>query len=399
MSARGFSRRNLDWKFSKKGDWRIIYMKYFQTYTSNTCAGSGNQLVFGTGGQEHVGRIYYKIRTGGTYRYSFLFSNLMDSTFADGAVSHKNLICDQWTITGARVGTCAKESESMLDVNRDISCRELNVNGWKQLLFGGETEKEVMPGAFFATDPVMLTFEKEEYLCLEIRYQGEMIPYHEESLLPAFVWNGEQWEYSKQVPFPGMIGCDRPVKRRIAYLGDSITQGIGTEKNSYEHWNALVSEWLGDEYACWNLGLGFGRANDAASDGAWLFKAKQNDVIVICYGVNDLLQGMSEQQIADDLTVLAKTLKGLGRTVLLQTIPPFEYQGETREIWKRLNEYIKTELAKLVDCVFDVVPVLQVDEEHSHQAKYGAHPNAEGCRKWAEALYPVMKQMLEETEI
>lgn len=33
--------------------------------------------------------------------------------------------------------------------------------------------------------------------------------------------------------FAGMIGCDRKVSAKIAYFGDSITQGIGTKENSY----------------------------------------------------------------------------------------------------------------------------------------------------------------------
>lgn len=35
-------------------------------------------------------------------------------------------------------------------------------------------------------------------------------------------------------------------------------------------WDSKLEERLGEAYMYWNLSLGFGRANDAASDDAWL---------------------------------------------------------------------------------------------------------------------------------
>ena len=65
----------------------------------------------------------------------------------------------------------------------------------------------------------------------------------------------------------------------IAFLGDSITQGVGTPDNAYTHWNALISKEIGEEYSYWNLGIGYARASDASTDGAWLNKAKNNDIV------------------------------------------------------------------------------------------------------------------------
>ena len=217
-------------------------------------------------------------------------------------------------------------------------------------------------------------------------FSGGMIPYHEESMLPAFVKTAEGWEYCVKMPFAAMVGCDRPIKKRVAYLGDSITQGIGAPKNSYLHWNALLSEKLGKEYAFWNLGIGYGRASDAASDGAWLYKAKQNDVIFVCYGVNDILQGESEQDIKDNLARIVRILKGMGKEVILQTVPPFNYSGERIESWEIINDFIKTVLSKEVDALFDNVPCLS-ESLMPHMAKFGGHPNAEGGAVWADALY------------
>ncbi len=370
-------------------------MKYFEKFVSNTYAGSGSQKFFSSDGV-NTGRLFYKISVGGEYNYSVLFNNVIDSTFANGSESHKNLICHEWRIKGIRVAKTRLctfgQSDDMYDEFTDKY--EIDLSDFIPLTFEGKTEKTVVPGEFFATDAVPLSFEKGEYLCLEITYEGKMIPNHPETRIPAFIKTENGWQYSTNIPFPAMIGCDRGVEKRVAYLGDSITQGIGAPINSYAHWTARVSEKIGDKYSYWNLGLGYGRASDAASDGAWLYKAKQNDVIAVCFGVNDLLQGASAEQLKQDLTTIVNILKKEGKTVLLQTVPPFNYSEAVTAKWNEVNYYIQNTLCDLVDAVFDCVPVLSLDSEHRNMAKYGGHPNSEGGAAWAEALYPTMKGIL-----
>ena len=374
-------------------------MTYFEQYTSNTYAGSGNQLCFRMSeGEVRIGRVLYRVAVGGAYRYSLLFSNTVDSTFADGSLCRCNLVCDAWHIHGARVGKCKR-----IDATRSLADWTMSdagdgdadvvVGEFCELTFDGQRQKQVAPGETFASDAVMLNFEAGEYLCLEMTFSGGMMPYHEESLLPIFVKNENGWTYARQMPLPSMIGCDRPVRSRVGYLGDSITQGIGTPYNSYTHWNAVLSERLGAENAYWNLGIGYGRASDAASDGAWMHKAKQNDTVFVCYGVNDILQGRSEQQIKDDLAAIVDILKRAGKRVILQTVPPFDYTGDRIGKWERINAYIKTVLATHVDAVFDNLPILG-QEDAPHMARYGGHPNARGCARWAKALYEAVGALI-----
>lgn len=379
-------------------------MKYFDNFTSNTVAGSGNQLFFTMDeGEVRTGRVFYKISAGGRYNYSLLFTNITDSTFSDGMVSHKNYVCDQWQIHSARIGKCKtinnSKTVSELIVSDTDETADIYVFGMTDVTFGGMREKTVMPCEFFTTDPVEMEFEKGEYLCLEMTFSGTVIPYHEETLLPVFVSDGCKWNYSKLMPFASMVGCDREINGcRIGYLGDSITQGIGTPPNSYEHWNALVSEKTGDEYSFWNLGLGYGRAEDAASDSVWLFKAKQNDIVFVCFGVNDILRVKREEDIKRSLETIVDVLKKSGCRVILQTVPPFDYSEEKIQMWKNINEFILNTLSKKVDFVFDNVPYLGKGGEESHMALYGGHPDSEGCRVWAEALYDAVKDIIKKTE-
>lgn len=360
-------------------------MPYFDTYSSNTVAGSGNQLLFRPEDplRPLTGRVYYRVEAGGRFGWSFLFSNTIDTTFSDGKVGHCNLVCDEWKILSAAVGVSKTADPSTEPVNLI------------PLTFDGKPEKTVAPGGFFTSDRVELEADAGTYLCLQISFCGRMIPCHEESLLPVFrLAEDGQWAPCRQMPLASMVGCDRPVKLRVGYLGDSITQGIGTEQNSYTHWNAVLSGMLGTDFAFWNLGLGYARASDAASDSAWLFRAKQNDWVVLCLGVNDLWQTRDGEALKRNLTETVRKLKSAGVRVVLQSVPPFDYDPELTKTWREVNRYLRETLATEADAYFDTVPVLRKSVEEDFTAAYGGHPNAEGCQKWAEALFPLMQTIL-----
>ncbi len=363
-------------------------MQFFDQYASNTVAGSNNQFFFVSDDQPHTTRTLYRVQAGGTYRYAFLFSNILDSTYGNGSQSHCNLVLDSWTLCGARVGVTAACSAT------DFA--EPSV--MQPLTFGGSAEQTVAPAAFFSSDAVELTAAAGEYICLELTYQGKVIPYHKESIIPSFVLENGVWTPTKEAPSVGMVGCDRAVDSRIGFLGDSITQGNGTQVNSYTHWNAVVAGHLGERYAYWNLGIGCGRASDAASDGAWLFKAKHNDLVIVCFGVNDLLQGSDAAAIIASLDRIVDKLQAAGVTVAVQTVPPFDYTEPQAQVWHAVNKYIKGQLAQRVAFVFDCAEYLKKSDAEPHIAPYGGHPNAAGCKIWGDALAAVLGEWLKVRE-
>ena len=365
-------------------------MKYFDEYVSNTTAGTLNQSLFESDGKERIGRVYYKLCHKGKFNYSFLFSNIVDSTFEMGQISHCNTVCDEWEITGFSAGMC-----DVSEFEENLSEQEMSDQKLTTVKFDGKVSKIVSPGEFFASDPIEIDGSMGEYLCLEIKFRGRCIPYNYDLLIPAYINNGKEWSLNKKMPLPDMVGCDRKVELKIGYLGDSITQGIGTISNSYTHWNSVLTEMLGcDNKAYWNMGIGYARSFDAASDGAWLFKAKHLDIVFICLGVNDLIwDKRSADKIEKDLTTTIDKLTQSGIKVVLQTVPPFGFSNESTVEWLKINEYIKNELKDRVWKTFDQVPILQL-ENTVGKPKYNDHPNAEGCRKWAEAIYESVKAEL-----
>ncbi len=353
-------------------------MKYFDTYTSNTAASTQNQHTFHSDGEISAGRVYYKVSKGGEFNYSLLFSNTVDSTFGNGGQSHANEVCDPWVIRSAKIGRC----------KGDIDHASVE---FCTVTFGGNAEKHVSPGEFFATDPVKLQFDSGDYLCFEMTFSGTLLPYHEEVIIPVFRKSDGEWISDKRMPLPGIVGCDRPVTKRISYIGDSITQGIGTAYDSYTHWNAVLSEMIGyDGISHYNCGIGCARAQDTASGGAWFYKAKRCDIAVVCIGTNDLMQRLPEEGLRRDIIQTVELLLSEGITVVLQTVPPFELYEDRIPVWERLNRMICRELADKVALVFDVGEAIG-QKGAPYVPIYGGHPNAEGCRIWAEKLYFAMK--------
>ena len=341
--------------------------EFYKTYSSDCTAGSANQVL--TRDSEPItrcGRIYYRLSHGGD-NYSLLFSNQIDSTFADGSISVANDLGGDWDILSLRVGL--------------VNERGTEPEVWHTVTFDGMKTRHVSAGDTdpFFCDPIPLSAKGGQYLCYEITLFGACYPYHEEITLNVVIRDGEHWVPSKKIPAPLMIGSDRAISRRIGFLGDSITQGCGTEYDSYTHWAAKIAEGLPASDSVWDLGIGYARAYDAATDRGWLARVKQCDVVNVCMGVNDLLRGRTGEEVISDLTTIVRALKAAGCHVILFTVPPFDMTGDAKEYWHFVNDKIRLTLANEADAVFDIAAALGQDAPNAHMSVYGGHPNAEGC--------------------
>lgn len=349
-----------------------------QAFVSDTLASSADQTYFISDGEKHLCRIYYKVFAGGD-EYRFMFGNTVDSTLADGSYSVANLLCGEWQISDARVGVvarCGMENPAEPEKFTDI-------------LFEGASYKNILPGESFFTDTVKIKAQKGEYLCVEYSFKGKKLPCHEEIIIPTFVYDGSAWVRTPKIPVPLTMQVKRDVKKRLCFLGDSITQGIGATHNSYLWWCAVAAEELGREYSFYDLGIGSARASDAASDAAWLARAKNCDVCVICLGTNDLLHGRSASDICRDITRVVEILEKCGVSVIVQTAPPFEYPEKASENCKKVNEYIKNTFFRCFDNTLFLCEGGDVASPI-----YGGHPHDGGCEVWGKNIAKYIKKHL-----
>ena len=337
--------------------------EFYRRFASDCSAGCGNQLLTRfTQPVTKTGRCWFRLSRGGT-NYALLFSNEIDSTYDDGAISKAGDMGGEWTIHRMRVGLCRNAGEEP--------------TLWHTVMFEGREQKSVSGKDPFATDPIGLMAKAGEWLCYEITMTGSCYPYHEEAVLTMVP--------DKQMPLPLMIGCDRPATEKIGFWGDSITQGCGTEDDSYTHWVAQIAEKLPENCSIWNLGIGYARASDGARGGGWMQRAIQCTKVHVCFGVNDILRERCAEDILQDLQTMIRNLKKAGCRVILFTLPPFDLEGEKREQWQKVNRTIRKEFWKEADGYFDIAAALGQDAPYEHRCIYGGHPDAEGCKAVAEA--------------
>lgn len=362
-------------------------------YASNIALGTGNNAAmrFEAGGRFTFRALIHPL-AGGRMNWRFYYKNQLDSTWDDGRDSRADLPGGAFQIVSAQAGVCAHAHAP--------------IEGAQPVLFSGREQITLQPGQALFSDPVALDCPESGYIafswCLDCP-KNAPIPGTPDSQSLCFRAAGDQSGQRDLAGFspsdseglmvlPNLWAAQRPFAARIGFLGDSITQGCGTRPNYYEHWAARILTRLGGRFGGWNLGLGFGRAQDAARNGSWLSKAAALDALCVCLGVNDILQGRTCAQLWDDLCAIREHLRSENpRLRLIQfTIPPFDLEGEPLSIWRQVNDGLRTLAQKGEIELFDIARVLAAPAPNDHLAPFGPHPDGAGgeavCRAFLDWL-------------
>lgn len=351
-------------------------------YPSNTVISTCNNYILLNEKEITIkGRIFYKMRESGCFPYRFFFNNAVDSTFDNGSVAYANLIGTDLTVVEAAVGIWNGKVDDYDGSNS------------KPLTFYGKKGYVAKAGEFYYSDEIMLDVPKDSYLVFQWTVKGKDIPFTPDKVIPSHIWDEEKgkWVPSPNMPQPYLIGAKRAVSKRVCFFGDSITQGLGTSFDTYLFWVADIARAIPKDIAVWDIGLGFGRAQDAASDGYWLAKAKTADFVNLCFGVNDIMQGRTAEEIKNDLTTIVKKLKEAGVPVGVFTIPPFDYDEKMRKIWYECDDYIKNVLAKECAYCFNTALYWGLEAPEDYKSRWGGHPNEEGCQFLADGFVKNIK--------
>ena len=357
----------------------------FALYPSAVPAGSGHNYIL-TGKQHLTVRTYLAAYPGLSDKWRFYHQNGVDSTFADGGIAYRNRSGGKWTIVRARVGVGQKSSGVEMDTPDPVT-------GWVDVTYDGKTCRAVAPGECFWSDEVTLSLPAGHDLVWEWELDGEDIPSTPDSQAATFTDTGDGFSFREEAPLPDLFGNARTVMGRIAFLGDSITQGCQTRKNRYEMWAGRIARSLAPDYAAWNLGLGYGRGADMATDGFWMRKAKTADIACVAYGVNDLLsgpyklgRGANADEVLATIGTVVRKLKDSGVRVIVFSVPPFHYEPTVRATWEKIDRALPA-LCETWDVdFFDFAAVLDARHPYGDVCNYGPHPNGEGGRLVCEAF-------------
>ena len=116
-----------------------------------------------------------------------------------------------------------------------------------------------------------------------------------------------------------------------------------------------------------------------------MYKAKQADVAVLTFGVNDVNSGEYKSgrsstagEFIGWLEKSVRILKEAGVDVIISKIPPYEYDEHSFAEWRAINLAIPA-VAALYGCkVFDIESALDGSAVLESRYLYNAHPNDEG---------------------
>lgn len=368
-------------------------------YVSATALSSANNhFITGTAGKTRTYRTYLRSIEHGGLTLAVWCSNSVDSTWDDGSISRANLPGGRWRIDSAFFADGGRAPDGSVIPGTEAA-----------LTFGGKRAKDVSPGETFASDDVHVQLPEGHYLAFtwSITHLSDDggIPFNIETpLASVFEAEGDAAGQASNdgyrragnvLVLPDFIGLAQEEGKRFVFLGDSITQGVRTAMDGYTYWAARISAALPEAYGAWNIGSGWARAYDAASDGAWLAKAKQADEIVIALGVNDIgTAGRSGDQVERDLHTIIAKLRAANPAmrILLCTVPTFNFTGEQERHWRQVNAAIRGGVFA-ADRVFDIAAVLSREAPDDHLLQPGymtnefdPHPNGAAGKAVAEAF-------------
>jgi len=179
---------------------------------------------------------------------------------------------------------------------------------------------------------------------------------------------------------------------RVLFLGDSLTAGLGVEKD--QAYPALVGEGLKQQgytdVTIINGGISGATTAGAASRLKWHLAATPH-VLVLALGANDGLRGLSLDNMAENLDdAIALALENNLCVILAgMEIPPNygpDYTGQFRKTFKDLAEKHQIRLIPfLLDKVGGVASMNQMDR---------IHPNAAGHQQIARTVLPYIQECL-----
>ena len=362
-------------------------------FVSNTGAStSHNAAIILKKGETRTFRALIRPIEYGCLRWRFRFSNCVDSTWDDGSVSWADMPGGRLEIVSA---WAAAEG-----------------GAFQMVTWGGAPGRTVEPRAWAVSDPVALDIPCGGRLafswCLRALEDDCVLPVTPDSRVLTFSAPGdaasegmEAFREDETACLPDAFEADRPLRARMVFMGDSITQGCQTRVDMYEQWAARIAAGLGRETAVWNIGLGYGRAADAAKNGAWLGKAAGADIVNLCFGVNDLLHGSRDAEVLTrDLRAAVSGLKARNPRVkvVLFTIPPFDLTGEDEARWRAVNERIRGGDHLGADAVFDIAAILGCETPRDNLAFFGGHPDGRGgaaaAGEYLSAFWPLWRDRL-----
>jgi acyl-CoA thioesterase-1 len=193
---------------------------------------------------------------------------------------------------------------------------------------------------------------------------------------------------------PIEVGAEHsePDRPKIVALGDSLTAGLGLDVE--EAYPAILQERIdeaGYSYQVVNAGVSGDTTAGGLSRVDWVLEGEVR-VLILALGGNDGLRGLPAAEMKRNLAAIVERAQEKGAAVILAGMeaPPnmgSAYTSEFRQVFR--------DLAKEYDVAFLPFLLDGVAGDRELNQRDGIHPNAEGARRLADSIWPLLRPMLE----
>ena len=389
---------------------RTLDIGIWRSVVSATTLTTANHGMTGFDHDKYTFRTFIKpTQDYGDQTWQFFFSNIFDFT---GGVEAGT----PFRITEAFIADGGKDGNGSVVAGSSV-----------RITYGGQIAKDVAAGEQFWSDEAKLSLPEGNWLCFTwtvqpldpYRMENARVPIASQTFAKTYFRNTNDTDnvgFASQENgngyevfgdggwgiMPNMFGVKKTVARRISFMGDSITHGIGTPRGNRDtenYWVANIAKGFlqnpatGD-FAIYNVALSGSLGRDAAKDGAWLARLKQDDEITLVHGVNDLGQGATAESF---IALLKKEIDAIRLSnpkadITLFTVPAWAYDETQTAYWREINRWIM-DRPQNVSYVFDMAGVLE-DPDNPPNVKmeyradglfYDQHPGTVGCAAIADA--------------
>ncbi|MDH5784824.1 MAG: arylesterase [Chromatiales bacterium] len=166
----------------------------------------------------------------------------------------------------------------------------------------------------------------------------------------------------------------------ILAFGDSLTYGTGTTRElSYP---AILQQLSGRRVV--NAGIPGEQTSGGLARLNYVLDEVEPQLMILCLGGNDMLRKKDLQLAAENLQKMVEISREKGVPVLLLGVPrPALFGMESAEFYHELAETLSLPLEA------DIIPEVLSDKELKSDQ---IHPNAEGYRLVAEAIYKKLQK-------
>lgn len=190
-------------------------------------------------------------------------------------------------------------------------------------------------------------------------------------------------------------------------IGDSTGLGLGA-RNGGGYVDLLLARirQTHPDSRLINLSTAWATTAEVLSRDLKRFPAEEATLVTVGIGLNDLMQGLSDEQFAGNYEKIVSALEKSGAQIIITNLPNFssapaastsKREDVTRALAlfnTRIQEIAESHNLPLVDLYQTSSAVIQSHPEFF--STDGLHPSDVGYQFWAEAMWPMMEKTINE---